>query len=107
MQPEEKAVTVIAERPKRFLQIIEQIPDLIDLTTRYTDEDKDVPCFFASRSEYEKRDPIKTYHPHDFTIRINGHRIWICKRHFKELVTIATLLKIEPLLVDTKVLNHA
>lgn len=102
MQKEEKASTIREERPKSFLKLIEQIPDLYDLTTRQTDEDKDVPCFFASRSEYEKRDPIKTYHPHDYTIRIDGYRLWLCKRHFKELVTIATFLKIESLLIDRR-----
>jgi len=70
---------------KKLEKIIKKYDELLDLTNRHTDEDEDTPCFFSTYSKYEKKDMIGTYHKHDFTIQINHHRLWICKKHFELL----------------------
>ena len=78
---------VSIHRPLWAIELLKKYPQLNDISVRFTDEDKDVPCFFA------ERDGI-TYHPHDFTIRINDCRLWLCKNHIDFLSLIFNETKI-------------
>lgn len=71
-----KPTQISIERPEWVIDLLKKYPQLDDFTVRYTDEDKDVPCFFAEEKS-------SSYHPHEFTIRMNGNRIWICKEHLR------------------------